>query len=64
MKVTTDTFTGKPFRWNSVCWVELKDGRAGYVPQRCTTRGCEWLHPDRVPEKLYAKLNRYIAHRG
>jgi hypothetical protein len=51
-RVTTDTYTGKRFRWNETAllggWV---------VPARCTSKTFTELHPDRVPAKLLAELN-------
>lgn len=57
MKTTTDTFTGKPFRWNSTCQYELNDGQRWVVPQRMTNRTAMWLHPERVVPRLLAALN-------
>lgn len=56
MKQTTDTFTGKPFRWNGTM-------RAGHlnVPARCTPQTAKHLHPHRVPAGLLAKLNPQVA---
>ena len=52
MKVTTDTHTGKPFRWNTT--VEY----FGFVvPARSTPLVDTCLHPARVPVKLLRKLN-------
>lgn len=56
MRTTTDTYTGKPFRWNATC-VHQKDGKFIRVPARYTSRTAEWLHPSRVPAKLLAELN-------
>lgn len=56
MKATTDTLTGKAFRWNGTC--TLKTSRGDFVvPQRCTSRTSEYLHPSRVPANLLATLN-------
>ncbi len=52
MRTTTDTYTGKRFRWNTTAlmygWI---------VPARMTSRGFTELHPDRVPPKLLRELN-------
>ena len=53
MKTTTDTFTGKPFRWN--CTTEV---HGVTTPAYETTRAATYLHPDRVPADLLNKLNR------
>lgn len=56
MRTTTDTLTGKPFRWNTT--VRCTYGRKQWqLPCRCTTRTNTWLAPDRVPAKLLAELN-------
>lgn len=52
MRTTTDTYTRKPFRWNTTA---LMDGWV--VPARCTSRSFTELHPDRVLPALLAKLN-------
>ena len=52
MRRTIDTQTGREFRYNSTAWYCGKR-----VPQRITSRTCEYLHPDRVEPKLLAKLN-------
>lgn len=57
MQVTTDTLTGKPFRWNSSVIVVMKDGRKIKVPARHTSRTATHLHPSRTPLALLAKLN-------
>jgi hypothetical protein len=57
MRTTTDTYTGKRFRYNGTCAYTLRDGSKWIVPQRMTTRTCEWLHPGRTPDKLLAALN-------
>ena len=58
MKTTTDTFTGKPFRWNSTCIYRSDEGQEIIVPERITSRTSEMLHPSRVPASLLAKLNQ------
>jgi hypothetical protein len=51
-RVTTDTLTGKKFRWNHTVVF------AGHtVPARSTARRSTWLHPSRVPPALLAELN-------
>jgi hypothetical protein len=56
MKTTKDTLTGKPFRWNSTCF--LKTARGDFVvPERMTSRTASYLHPSRVPAHLLAQLN-------
>ena len=57
MRTTTDTLTGKPFRWNSTCVHIADDDTRLVVPQRMTTRDANWLHPSRVLPSLLAKLN-------
>lgn len=57
MKITIDTYSGKQFRYNGTCLYRLRDGSLWTVPQRCTSRTNEWLHPGRVPDKLLAALN-------
>jgi hypothetical protein len=52
MRTTTDTYTGKPFRWN-----EEVRFKGFVVPCRSTTRDSVWLHPARVPDKLLRELN-------
>jgi hypothetical protein len=57
MKTTTDTFTKKPFRWNTTCRAQTKQGDF-IVPARDTRRGeSSHLHPGRVPAKLLQQLN-------
>ena len=53
MRTTTDTYTGRPFRWNMTVEVGGID-----VPARCTARTLTYLHPDRVRPALLALLNR------
>ena len=53
MRTTTDTLTGKPFRWN--CTVRLIEGVV--VPARETRNDLRYLHFERVPAKLLAELN-------
>ena len=51
-RVTTDTLTGKRFRWNHTVVY------AGHtVPARTTARSATWLHPSRVRPALLAALN-------
>jgi hypothetical protein len=57
MKQTTDTYSGMPFRYNSTCLYELRDGSRWLVPERVTSRSTMWLHPGRTPDKLLAALN-------
>ena len=57
MKTTIDTFTGKPFRYNSVCLYRLNDGSEWNVPERQTSRSATWLHPGRTKPELLASLN-------
>jgi hypothetical protein len=57
MRVTKDTHTGKPFRWNTTIVHVAPDGTRTVVPERQTSRTAEWLHPSRVPPKLLAELN-------
>ena len=57
MRTTTDTLTGKPFRWNDTVRVK-SDGHLIRVPARCTARSSTHLHPDRVLPKLLLELNR------
>lgn len=52
MRVTKDTHTGRPFRWNATV---LYGGLI--VPARVTRQGTEHLHPTRVPAELLVKLN-------
>jgi hypothetical protein len=56
MRVTTDTLTGKPFRWNTTVDYVI-DGRRVVVPARMGQTFATHLHPHRVPAKLLAKLN-------
>jgi hypothetical protein len=53
MRKTTDTKTGKSFRWNIAI---LVDGL--WVPGRRTSRGTAHLQPDRVLPNLLWRLNR------
>jgi hypothetical protein len=54
MKTTTDTYTGKRFRWNET----VRETRTGLLtPSRCTSRDSTWLHPGRVPVALLRELN-------
>jgi hypothetical protein len=53
MRKTTDTKTGKPFRWNVTI---LIDGLR--VPARRTSRGRAHLTPDRVLPQVLWRLNR------
>jgi hypothetical protein len=64
MRVTTDTHTGKPFRWNDTCVVVTDDGRKVVVPARYTSREARHLHPSRVPTSLLAKLNPQACPHG
>ncbi len=57
MKVTTDTHTGKPFRWNSTVLYRLDDGRELFVPARYSSRTATHLHPTRVRAEVLARLN-------
>lgn len=51
-RTTTDTYTGKPFRWNETVRYD------GYVvPCKSTKNDSVWLHPSRVPDDLLAELN-------
>jgi hypothetical protein len=63
MRTTTDTFTGKPFRWNDVVEV-LQGGHLVRVPARMTTRTFTYLNPSRVPAELLATLNPAGAGHG
>ena len=56
MRTTTDTYTGKRFRWNTTASVDHQ-GRQVIVPARCTNRDFIHLHPERVPAALLAELN-------
>ena len=59
MRTTRDTFTGKPFRWNTIVYFKDKNGNNGqWVPARVTAKTSIWLHPDRVPAGLLAELNK------
>jgi hypothetical protein len=52
MKTTTDTFTGKRFRYNEiVSYLGFK------VPGRTTARTSTHLAPGRIEPKLWARLN-------
>lgn len=57
MRTTTDTLTGKPFRWNSTVVFEMRDGQKIIVPARYTSSTAVWLHPGRTPAALLASLN-------
>jgi hypothetical protein len=57
MRTTIDTYTGKPFRWNSICLIRTDDGKTTIVPERMTARDSRWLHPSRVRPALLADLN-------
>lgn len=57
MKTTTDTLTGKPFRYNSTDIHVSEDGTRTVVPARYTQSDAIWLHPNRTPAKLLARLN-------
>lgn len=57
MRVTTDTLTGKPFRWNTTSVLKTQDGQSWCVPERQTATSATFLHPARVPAKLLAALN-------
>jgi hypothetical protein len=57
MKITTDLYTGKPFRWNTTVLHRAPDGKLTTVPARSTSRSSTWLHPSRVPAALLAELN-------
>lgn len=57
MRTTTDTLTGKPFRWNSTCTFQDYDGTRTTVPQRMTGRTCTFLHPSRTLPALLRELN-------
>lgn len=56
MRRTIDLQTGKPFRWNDTVQVRAY-GRYWVVPARHTQRVADYLHPDRVPATLLARLN-------
>jgi len=56
MRTTTDTFTGKPFRYNYVLFVD-----GVQTVGRITRRTNVWLHPTRLPEKLHGSLNPATA---
>lgn len=56
LRITTDTLTGKPFRWNDTVQVNTATGPV-IVPARYTTRTAEHLHPDRVTPRLLRELN-------
>jgi hypothetical protein len=60
MRITTDTHTSRPFRWNSTCLHVADDGTRTVVPQWMTKTCAVWLHPSRVPAKLLAELNREV----
>ena len=52
MRTTTDTRTGKRFRWNTTVKV---DGLL--VPAGSTRRKSTWFHPNRVSKQLLRELN-------
>lgn len=57
MKTTTDTFTKRPFRWNTTVKAHTPQGFF-VVPAIDSRRGeCAHLHPGRVPAKLLKELN-------
>jgi hypothetical protein len=58
MRVTTDTLTKRPFRWNTTAFARTTDGEQVLVPARCTSRTFVHLHPSRTPAKLLAELNK------
>ena len=57
MKTTTDTLTGKGFRWNTIVTFSYPDGATIKVPGRCTSSTEDFLHPARVRPALLAELN-------
>jgi hypothetical protein len=56
-KTTIDTYTGKPFRWNTTALANDVEGNEWLVPARCTSRDFMHLHPGRVRASLLARLN-------
>ena len=52
MKTTTDTYSGKQFRYN-----EIVSYLAYNVPGRTTARTSTHLAPGRIQPKLWAQLN-------
>jgi hypothetical protein len=57
MRTTTDTLTGKAFRWNITCEAYDDQGRKVTVPARLTKTTSVHLHPSRVLPALLAQLN-------
>lgn len=56
MRTTTDTYTGKPFRYNQFVTSKSGDGWVNTVG-RITSRTNVLLHPDRLTPAMFAKLN-------
>jgi hypothetical protein len=61
MRSTTDTYTGKRFRWNETVLIAYPNGTRIATPSRLTTRDSIHLDPSRVPVDLLAELNPEIA---
>lgn len=61
MRSTTDTYTGKPFRYNQIVAVDMfrstERRRRVNTVGRITSRTNQFLHPDRLTPAMFAQLN-------